>query len=83
MTLLIVQSADVCPKRWYLKHLGMLLEIGLGLICEGKFIRRVWIFYGMEGVGGEWFELPLLIWTSMHKDFEPFFSGSGGTCLSM
>jgi len=61
----------------------MYLGIGLGLICGRKFIGGPWIFCGVEWVGGEWFELPLLIWTSIHEDFEPFFLGSGGTCLSM
>jgi len=55
----------------------------LGLICGGKFICGVYFFYGVEGVGGEWFELPLLKWTSMNEDFEAFFLGSGGTRLIM
>jgi len=82
MTLLFVQLADVCPKPRHLKHLGMFLGIGLGLISKGKFICGVSIFNGVEGIGGELFQLPLLRVCLKGKDCESsFWEGLGYSCL--
>jgi len=58
------QSEAMCPNPWHLKHLLVLIELGLGLVGGGWTFCGVRVLCGLVGKGfiglGGGLELPLL-----------------------
>jgi len=41
----------MCPNPWHLKHLVVLMGLGLGLCGGGWLFYGVWVLYGNGGEG--------------------------------
>ena len=51
ITFLFGQSEAKCPNPWHLKHLLVIIGLGLGLVGGGWTFCRARVLCGLEGKG--------------------------------